>query len=82
MSDKNVRIIHDMFDGARTRIKSSGGLTDNIPVGVGLRQGSSPCRYLFAMIIDVLACGIKDMSPWCMLQADDIVFVAPEERKL
>ena len=36
MSDKNVRIVHDMFDGARTRIKSSGGLTDKIPVGVGM----------------------------------------------
>ena len=25
------------------------------------------------MIMDVLARGIKDMSPWCMLYADDIV---------
>ena len=30
-------------------------------------------HYLFAMIMDVLACGIKDLSPWCMLYADDIV---------
>ena len=25
------------------------------------------------MIMDVLARGIKDISPWCMLYADDIV---------
>ena len=25
------------------------------------------------MIVDVLARGIKDLSPWCMLYADDIV---------
>ena len=25
------------------------------------------------MIMDVMACGIKDLSPWCMLHADDSV---------
>ena len=40
---------------------------------LGLHQGSSLSPYLFAMIMDVLARGIKDISPWCMLYADDIV---------
>ena len=34
-------IVQDMYEGARTRVKSSVGLTDMIPVGVGLHQGSS-----------------------------------------
>ena len=42
-------------------------------MSVGLQQGSSLSPYLFSMIMDVLACGIKDLSPWCMLHADDIV---------
>ena len=42
-------------------------------MGVGLHQGSSLSPYLFAMIMDVLARGIKDLSLWCMLYADDIV---------
>ena len=42
-------------------------------MGVGLHQGSSLSPYLFAMIMHVLARGIKDLSPWCMLYADDIV---------
>ena len=58
--------------GARTRVKSSVGIMDNIPVAVGLHQGSSLSPYLFAMIMDVMAHGIKDLlSPWCMLYADD-----------
>ena len=52
---------------SENRVKSSVGLTDMIPVGVGLHQGSSLSPYLFAMIMDVLARGIKDISPWCML---------------
>ena len=45
------------------------------PVGVGLHQGSSLSPYLFAMIMDVLACGIKYLAPWCIIAcyADDIV---------
>ena len=73
VSENYVRIVHDMYEGARTRVKSSVGLTDMIPMGVGLHQGSSLSPYLFAMIMDVLACGIRDLSPWWMLYADDIV---------
>ena len=71
--EKYVMIVQDMYEGARTRVKSSVGITDMIPVGLGLHQGSSLHPYLFAKIIDVLARGIKDISPWCMLYADDIV---------
>ena len=72
--EKYVMIVQDMYEGATTRIQSSVGLTDKIPVGVGLHQGSSLSPYPFAMInMDVLAHGIKDLSPCCMLYADDIV---------
>ena len=70
--DKYVIIVHDMYEGDRTRVKSSVGLTDTNPVCVGLHQGSSLSPYFFAMIMDVLARGIKDLSPWWMLYADDI----------
>ena len=73
MPEKYVMIVQDMYEGASTQVKSSVGLTDMIPVGVGLHQGSSLSPYLFAMIMDVLARVIKDISPWCMLYADDIV---------
>ena len=39
--EKYVIIVQDMDERARTRVKSSVGITDMIPVGVGLHQGSS-----------------------------------------
>ena len=49
------------------------GTTDAI-FAVRQLMGSSLSPYLFAMInMDVLAHGIKDLSPFCMLYADDIV---------
>ena len=73
VSEKYVRIVQDMYEGARTRVNSSVGLTGTIPVGVWLHQVYSLSPYLFATSMDVLARGIKDLSPWCMLYADDIV---------
>ena len=35
--EKYVMIVHDMYEGARTRVKSNVGLTDTIPVGQAFR---------------------------------------------
>ena len=64
MPEKYVMIVHNMYTGARTRVKSSVRITDMIPVGVGLHKGSSLRPYLFTMIMDVLARGIKYLSVW------------------
>ena len=74
MPEKYVRAVQDTYEGARTWVKSSVGLTSNFTVSVGLHQGSSPSPHLFAMILDVFASWINDLSPWCMLYADGIVF--------
>ena len=34
------------------------------------------------MIMDMLACGIKDLSPWCMLYADDIVLCGTRKEEV
>lgn len=84
--EKYVRIVQDMYEGARTQVRSSVGLTDKFLVRVGLHQGSSLSPYLFNLIMDVLAQGVRDQSPWCMLFADDIVLCSTRreevERKL
>ena len=36
--EKYVIILLDIYEGARTRVKGSAGLTDTIPVGVGLHE--------------------------------------------
>ena len=82
MPEKYVMIVQDMYEGARTRVKSSVGLTAKIPVGVGLHQGSSLIPYLFAMIMDVLAHGIKDISHGAYYMLMTLYCVAPDVRLL
>ena len=59
--EKYLMIVQDMYEGARTRVKSRVGITCMIPVG--LHQGYSLSPYLFAMITDVLADGKKGSIP-------------------
>ncbi|GKC33901.1 ataxia telangiectasia mutated family protein [Tanacetum coccineum] len=71
-----LRVIKDMYDGAKTRLRSSMGNTEFFPVEVGLHQGSAISPYLFALILDELSRGIQENIPWSMVFADDIVYEA------
>ena len=49
-----MRFVKDMYEDARTQVKSSVGVTSKITVRVGLHQGSSLSPDLFDMILDVM----------------------------
>ncbi|VFQ97358.1 unnamed protein product, partial [Cuscuta campestris] len=70
-----TRVIKDMYDGAMTKVRTSGGVSDSFSVGMGLHQGSALSPFLFALVMDVLTQGVQDGVPWCMLFADDIVLI-------
>ncbi|GJW99695.1 retrovirus-related pol polyprotein LINE-1 [Tanacetum coccineum] len=75
-SRRYIRVIRDMYDGAKTRVRTSIGYTEFFPVDVGLHQGSAISPYLFALILDELSRGIQEDIPWCLIFADDIVLVS------
>nr|GEZ89027.1 ataxia telangiectasia mutated family protein [Tanacetum cinerariifolium] len=83
LSDKGtpsryIKVIQDMYEGARTCVRTPTGNTEYFPVDVGLHQGSaiSNSSYMFALILDELTKGIQESIPWCLIFADDIVLVS------
>ncbi|KAM2315489.1 hypothetical protein ACFX1S_028380 [Malus domestica] len=70
-----IQAIKDMYEGAKTTVRTHEGQTESFPITVGLHQGSSLRPYLFALIMDVLTGHIQDDIPWCMLFTDDIVLI-------
>nr|GEW69230.1 hypothetical protein [Tanacetum cinerariifolium] len=71
-----LRVIRDMYEGAKTYVRTTVGNTKFFPVEVGLHQGSAISPYLFTLILDELSRGIQKNIPWCMIFADNIVLIA------
>ncbi|GJZ56551.1 retrovirus-related pol polyprotein LINE-1 [Tanacetum coccineum] len=57
-SRRYIKVIRDMYDGVKTRVRTSIRNTKFFSVDVGLHQGSAISPYLFALILDELLRGI------------------------
>nr|GEU46359.1 hypothetical protein [Tanacetum cinerariifolium] len=71
-----LRVIRDMYEGAKTYVRTTVRNTKFFPVEVGLHQGSAISPYLFTLILDELSRGIQENISWCMIFTDDIVLIA------
>ena len=70
-----IRVIKDMYEGVRTRVKTLGGDTEDFPIEIELHQGSALSPFLFTLVMEELTKEIQDEVPWCMLFANDIVLI-------
>ncbi|XP_070035289.1 secreted RxLR effector protein 78-like [Nicotiana tomentosiformis] len=70
-----IMAIKDMYDGAKSRVRTVGGDSEQFPIVMGLHQGSALSPFLFTLVIDALTHHIQREVPWCMLFVDDIVLI-------
>ena len=70
-----TRVIRDMYEGVKTRVRTVIGDTEDFSIDIGLHQGSTLSPFLFTTVMDELTREIQDEIPWCMLFADDIVLI-------
>lgn len=73
VTEKTVRIIKSMYEGARTSVRCRVGNTANFEIRVGLHQGSCLSPLLFIIVMDALAENIGRKVPWDILYADDLI---------
>ena len=59
-----VKVIQDMYRRTKTRVKTKCGRTEYFELKVGLHQGSALSRFLFIIIMDVLAEEARTKPPW------------------
>jgi len=70
-----MRVIKDMYDGVRTRVRTLMGDTETLTIDIGLHQGSALSPFLLTIIMDELTKEIQDEIPWCILFDDNIVLI-------
>jgi hypothetical protein len=75
VSSKYITLIKDMYDNVVTIVQTSDGDTNDIPINIGLHQGSALSPYLFSLVMDEVTRDIQGGIPWCILFADDLVLV-------
>src|SRR5688572_9181971 len=64
-----------MYDRVATNIHTPVGMTKSFPIKVGVDQGSALNPFIFLVIMEEISKSIWKTIPWCMLFADDIIFV-------
>ncbi|XP_075092182.1 uncharacterized protein LOC142172459 [Nicotiana tabacum] len=70
-----IRVIQDLYDRAKTRVRTTEGDSDYFPVEMGLHQGSALIPFLFFLAMDSLTRHIQGEVPWYLLFAYDIVLI-------
>ena len=58
VSPAYIRVIKDMYEGGRTRVRTPGGVSEDFAVSMGLHQGSALSPFLFTLVLDELTRGI------------------------
>jgi hypothetical protein len=64
-----------MYDNVVTSVRISDRDTNDFPINIGLYQGSTLSRYLFALVIDDATKDIQCGIPWCMFFANDVILM-------
>jgi hypothetical protein len=49
---KYITLIKDMYDNIVISVRTSDGDTNDLPINIGLHQGSALSPYLFALVMD------------------------------
>jgi len=73
LTEKIVRVIVSMYEGATTTVRCGTGGTQRIEIRVGVHQGSCLSQLLFIIVMDAITELVRREVPWDMLYADDLI---------
>ena len=79
MIEKVIKIIQEMYNNARTEVKTVAGNIGSFGTDIGLRHGSAFSPYFFAFAIDVLSEENRLDTLLKMLFSDDLVMAKIKE---
>ena len=82
MAEKYVKVVQDMYEGTKTRVRTQCGDTEEFEVKVGVHQGSALSPFLFICLIDMLSEHKEGTAPWTLIFADDLAIMGKTKQEL
>ena len=82
VTEKLVRVIKSMYDGASTTVRTGAGNTTIFEIRVGVHQGSCLSPLLFIIVMDAVSEMVRRDVPWDMLYADDLIVAEDSSNSL
>ena len=71
-----IEIVNAMYSNAKSSVRVNGKLGRDIPVNVGVHQGSVLSPLLFIIVLEALSSSFRTGFSWKLLYADDLVLIA------
>ena len=53
--EAEARMVEAMYERTKGRVVVGSGLSEEVPVNIGLRQGSALCPLLFIMVMEIIS---------------------------
>ena len=82
VEERLVKVVMEMYEGAKTRVRVANGLSDEFEVKVGVHQGSVLSPFLFNIVMDVVCGNVMEGLLFEILYADDLVLMATSMQEL
>ena len=77
-----VKLVHIMYQDARSKVRVNNSYSDVFDVNVGVHQGSVLSPLLFIIVLEALSREFRIGCPWELLYADDLVILAESLEEL
>ena len=82
VEERMVKMVMEMYRGAKTRVRIGSTLSDGFDVDVGVHQGSILSPFLFISVMDVVCGSVMEGLLFEILYADDLVLMAEDMSEL
>ena len=82
VNENLVRVVMQLYEGAKTKVKVGKGMSEAFSVKVGVHQGSVLSPFLFAIVMDVVCGDVMEGLLFEILYADDLVLMAESMEEL
>ncbi|KAL6724016.1 hypothetical protein Aduo_018954 [Ancylostoma duodenale] len=81
-SEELIEWVKILYADPKSRVQAAAGRSAELPISVGVHQGSALSPLLFIVVMDAVTRDLQRPMPWTLLYADDVMFASEQKEDL